>query len=123
MATLKSPLPVHHGNPAVASLLIRIGLAGVFTYAAISAFRTPTAWISYIPAFTTKLVSAKLSLDIISVFQLLLAIALLTGKYLKYTALIAALLLGGIMVTNLNTLLITFRDFGLVLAALALLYL
>lgn len=110
-------------NPATASLIIRIGLAAVFAYAAIDAFREPAAWVSYIPVFTTKFIAAKIALDLISVFQLALVIWLLTGKYIKYAAVISAALLSGIMLFNFSTFLITFRDLGLVAAAIALVFL
>ncbi len=110
-------------NPATASLIIRIGLAAVFAYAAIDAFREPNAWIAFIPAFTTKFIAAKTALDLISVFQLVLVIWLLSGKYIKYTAVVCAALLGGIMVFNFSTFLVSFRDIGLVAAAIALIFL
>jgi uncharacterized membrane protein YphA (DoxX/SURF4 family) len=110
-------------NPALASLVIRVGLATVFVYAAIDAFREPDAWISYIPSFGNKFIAAKTALDTISVFQIVLAAWLLTGRYLKYSAAITAALLIGIMVFNPHTFLITFRDIGLVAATVALVFL
>lgn len=110
-------------NPKTASLLIRIGLAAVFVYAAIDAFIEPGAWISYVPMFSNSFINTKLALDLLSVFQIFLAIWLIVGKYIKISALIAAAMLGGIMIFNIPTLLITFRDIGLVFAAIALLFL
>lgn len=110
-------------NPAVASMIIRVGLAAVFLYAAIDAFKEPNAWISFIPAFSTKFIAAKTALDLISVFQIGVAIWLVTGKYLTYTALTAIGLLAGIMVFNPETFLVTFRDIGLIAAAAALIFL
>ncbi len=110
-------------NVNMASLLLRIGLAAVFVYAAVSAFLTPNAWLSYIPDFTTKYVSAKVSLDVMSVFQLVLAAVLISGKYLKYAAALSVLILTGILLFSLNELLITFRDIGLIFMAAALIFL
>jgi uncharacterized membrane protein YphA (DoxX/SURF4 family) len=109
-------------NVWVVSWLLRIGLATVFIYAAISAFREPAAWISFVPHFTTKFVDAKTSLDIISVLQLIVAAGLLLGKYVRIWALISVGLLGGIIIFNLSSLLITFRDVGLLFMALALFF-
>lgn len=109
-------------NPKLASLLIRIGLAIVFLYAAVDAFIEPGAWISYVPMFSNHFIDAKLALDLLSIFQIFLAAWLVIGKYLKLSALIAAAMLGGIMIFNIPTLLITFRDIGLVFAAIALLF-
>ena len=110
-------------NPKLASLLIRIGLAIVFIYAAVDAFIEPAAWISYVPMFSNHFIDPKLALDVLSVFQIFLAIWLVSGKFLKVSALIAAAMLGGIMIFNIPTLLITFRDIGLVFAAIGLLFL
>jgi uncharacterized membrane protein YphA (DoxX/SURF4 family) len=107
-------------NIKAVSLLLRAGLAIVFLYAAISAIRTPEAWISYVPSFTTRFVSAKTSLDGISTVQIILSIVLLSGKYVRYAAALSAALLAGIIVFNFSTLLITFRDIGLVFMAVAL---
>lgn len=110
-------------NPALASLIIRVGLAAVFAYAAIDAFREPDAWVSFMPAFITKMVTAKTALDLISVFQLVLAAALLIGRYIKYVATLTAVMLLGIVVFNTSTFLITFRDIGLIAASIALILL
>lgn len=110
-------------NPAIASVLIRVGLASVFAYAAIDAFREPNAWISFVPEFTTKFVKAKVSLDAISVVQLVLAAWLLWGKYIKYAVALAVALLGGILIFNGSTFLVTFRDIGLITASIALIFL
>ena len=110
-------------NSRLASLLIRIGLAIVFLYAAVDAFIEPAAWITYVPAFSNQFIDAKLALDLLSVFQIFLAAWLVIGKYLKISAVVAAAMLGGIMILNIPTLLITFRDIGLVFAAIALLFL
>jgi len=106
-----------------AAFFLQGGLAFVLLYAAVSALQEPSAWISYIPAFTTSLIPAALSLILISYFQIILAIWLVSGFYTRYAALVAAALIFGLVLFNLNTLIITFRDIGLVLAALALFFL
>lgn len=104
----------------LASLFIRVGLALVFFYAAFSAFKTPNAWISFIPEFTADFIKPKITLDIISVLQIYLGIWLLTGKYVHYAALVAASFLGGLMIFNLDAFLITFRDVAVIAACGAL---
>lgn len=102
------------------SLLLRISLALVFLYAAINAFQQPAAWIGFVPDIATKVATAKTILDILSVIQIGLALVLLSGRYLKYAALFAALMLAGILVTSPGAILITFRDIGLIGASLSL---
>ncbi len=107
----------------VISLLLRVGLAFCFLYAAVFSFKNPGEWIGFVPQFTTKFVAADVSLKLISTIQIALAAWLLWGKWLRYAAALALLLLVGIVVFNLNLLVITFRDIGLAFMALALLYL
>jgi uncharacterized membrane protein YphA (DoxX/SURF4 family) len=107
-------------RPQTAALLLRIGLAFTLAYAAIGAFRNPDAWVSFVPGFVGSIVDPKLALDLLSVVQLVLAAWLLSGVYITAAALMAIGFLGGIVLTNPATFLITFRDVGLVLAALAL---
>jgi hypothetical protein len=104
------------------SLLLRIGLAAVFAYAAIDAFREPNVWIDFVPHFATKFISAKLALDGLSIAQLILVVALLMNMYIKWAALAAIGFLVGLMVFNPATFLITFRDIGLAFMAAALYY-
>lgn len=107
------------------SWLLRIGIASTFLYAAYSAFDNPDLWLGFIPEFVTNAapVSAKFLLDSFSVFQIGLAIWLLSGKYLKYSGLVAAATLGSIVLLNISSLIIVFRDIPIVLAAVALYYL
>lgn len=101
-------------------LLLQIGLAAVFLYAAIAAFINPNEWIGYLPPIMTKLVDAKVALDFFSVLQIGLAGWLLSGVYVRWAALASAAMLAGIISFNLGLFDIAFRDVGLLFAALAL---
>jgi uncharacterized membrane protein YphA (DoxX/SURF4 family) len=101
-------------------VILRLGLAFVFIYAAISGFQHPEAWVGFVPHFVTNFISAKTFLDVFGVFQLILALALVTGKYIRYTAALSFLAITGLLVFNLNSLIVTFRDVGLACMALAL---
>ncbi len=103
----------------LASLALRVGLAFVFLYAATEALLHPEAWIGYIPHSISNIVDAKVMLDSISAAQFILAAWLLWGRFSRYAGLLAVVLLGGITLSNLGALLITFRDIGLIGAALA----
>lgn len=105
---------------ALPSLCLRAGLAVVFAYAAIASLKTPNDWIGYLPSFTTKLVDPSLALQLLSIFQLVLAAWLLIGWQTRIAAAVCVLMLGGIVVSNFSLLAITFRDLGLMFAALAL---
>lgn len=103
-------------------LLLRAGLALVFIYAAISSFHTPTDWVGYLPSFVRESANAPTLLHVFSVVEMVLALWLLSGRYVKYAALLAAAMLAGIIVSNFSLFSITFRDMALVLAALALFF-
>jgi len=95
-------------------------LATVFSYAAISSFMDPEDWVGYLPQMLTDLVDAKLLLHVFSVYELGLVVWLLSGVYIRYAALLCALTLGGITLSNFGLFVISFRDIGLTFAALAL---
>lgn len=106
--------------PQLSALLIRIGLAIVFTYAAVASFINPREWIGFLPPLLTSIFPAEILLQIFSVVELLLAAWLLSGVYVRWAALLAALMLAGIVVSNFQLFSISFRDIALIFAALAL---
>jgi uncharacterized membrane protein YphA (DoxX/SURF4 family) len=107
-------------KPGLPALLLRVSLAVIFLYAAASSFANPREWIGYLPGVLVERFPAELLLKGFSVFELLLAAWLLSGVYTRYAALLAAATLGGIVVTNFELFMITFRDIALIFAALAL---
>ncbi len=107
-------------NPKLAQVLLRIGLAFVFLYAAISSLMHPDEWVGYLPSFLAKMSDATMLLRFFSIVEILLSVWLLFGKYAHYAALLSALMLGGIVLAQPGDLLITFRDIGLMFMALAL---
>lgn len=107
-------------NRMLTPLLLRLGLATVFMYAAVSSFLDPNEWVGYLPSFMTDLVKAETLLHFFSVYELALAAWLLSGVYVRWAALLCAATLAGIVVSNFALFAISFRDIGLILAALAL---
>lgn len=105
-------------------LLLRIGLAIVFLYASISSIKNPLTWIGYLPTFLRNgsTASATTILHIFSVYEIVLALWLLSGKYVRYAALLCAATLVGIVFSNSSLFAITFRDIALAFAALALFF-
>ena len=104
------------------SWLLRIGLAFVFVYAGVASLQHPVEWIGYLPAFMTKIIATTTLIKFFAVYELALAVWLLSGKYLRYAGLLTALTLLGIVATNPTQLIITFRDVGLACMALALVF-
>ena len=109
-------------NSDIASWLLRIGLAVVFLYAAISSLQHPLEWVGFLPPFMTKAIADTTLIKLFAIYELVLAVWLLSGKFIQYCALICAVTLAGIVVTNPSQLVTTFRDIGLAFMALALFF-
>ncbi len=110
-------------NDKIANWLLRIGLAAVFLYAAVSSLQHPVVWAVFLPLFLTKLISSVTLIKFFAVYELLLVVWLLSGKYTRYAAALCAATLLGIVVTNPSQLIVTFRDVGLAMMATALFFL
>ncbi len=104
----------------LASLLLRIGLAAVLLYAGVAALLNPQEWIGFLPGFVSHILPAALALTLFSLFQIALAVWLLSGFKTRYAAFLTALTVVGITVANLSALITTFRDVAIIFAALAL---
>jgi uncharacterized membrane protein YphA (DoxX/SURF4 family) len=110
-------------NPKNARLALQVALAFVFLYAAYSSWTKPDDWTIYVPTFMVGSLSALTVLKLLAAYELVLGLWLLSGRYLKYAALLSLLTLAGIVVLTPSQFLTTFRDVGLALAAVALLFL
>ncbi len=100
-----------------AQLLLRLGLAFVFIYAALDGFVRPFDWVGFMPEFVP--LERFFALKLFGAFDIILGVWLLVGWKIKISATLAALLFAGIVgVNGLDA--ITFRDVGLFFAALAL---
>jgi uncharacterized membrane protein YphA (DoxX/SURF4 family) len=104
----------------LASLLLRIGLAFVFLYAAISAFVIPEAWIGFYPEWMREVVPDSALLAFHSVAEIILAIWLLSGRWTFYAAVFSGLWVLGILLGTLQFFFVTFRDVAILLSAVAL---
>jgi uncharacterized membrane protein YphA (DoxX/SURF4 family) len=115
-------MPDKHRNSNMPSLLLRLGLAFVFLYAAISSLREPLVWAAYLPGFLTQSISATLLIKIFAIYELGLVAWLLIGRLTKYAALLCAITLAGIVAANTSQLATTFRDVGLIFMAATLFF-
>ena|SRR3989344_5716041 len=103
------------------SLLLRIGIAFSFIYVAFSAYFNPTNWIGFIPDFATLgLMSKAVFLKIHVFIDLALGLWLLSGRKTLYASVISALFLASIILFNLGSLDILYRDVSILLSAVAL---
>ena len=105
------------------SLLLRIGIAFSFLYAAVQSFRDPVSWIGFLPVSVQDAAEQSIgvhnALIAFSIFEIVLAIWLLLGWRGFWSGLLSAAVIGGIVVVNLGALDIVFRDVSIFFAALA----
>ena len=105
------------------SFFLRTGLGIVFLYAGVSCLIYPDIWVSFIPSFIYSVFTEKIFLTIYSIFQIILALWLFSG-YKPYAAsILTALTLILIIVFNIQSLDLIFRDIAILFAALALMFL
>ena len=106
-------------NPK-ATLFLRLSLTVAFGYAGVGSLLEPAVWIGYLPSFVSRQSFAPTLLMFFSVIELGLAAWLLSGWKTKFAAILAGLMLTGIVLANISDLTIVFRDLALIFSAIAL---
>lgn len=101
------------------SLLLRLGLAFSFFYAAIAAFINPTSWIGFLPEF----LKSEIILNVFGVGEIVLGLWLLSGWKTFYSSVLSAIMITGIIVFNFGSFDIVFRDVSILLMAIVLAFL
>ena len=100
---------------------MRLAVAFPLLYVAFGFWKNPDAWLGYIPSFVQSFgVPQNILLTAIMTVHVILALWILSGWRLFFSALIAAVFFTSIVYFNLNQLDVLFRDIALALAALAL---
>ena len=104
-----------------AHLALRAGLAFAFLYPPYAALSDPTSWQAYFPAFVHALpLPTIVLLHAFGVFEVVIALWLLSGWRVRTPAALAALMLLGIVAFNLSQLDVLFRDLSIATIAVAL---
>ena len=106
-----------------ASFFLRIGLAFVFIYAAVAAYLDPKSWVWYIPEFLGSLELRGKLLYLHEIANLTIGLWLISGKKTFYASIICCLALAAIILVNLTSFFVVFRDVGLLFSAVALAFL
>lgn len=107
--------PVH-----LSSWLLRVGLAFVFVYAATISSIDPVAAATYFPSVLPREWVMEVVLPAFVVYEVLLAVGLLTARYTYAASLLAAATMVGIIVVNANAFDVLFRNVAIAFAALSL---
>ena len=107
-------------NTKLATLVLRLGLAFVFLFAAYTSLLHPENYHKFVPSFVAQLISIDQFLLIYGISEILLAIWLVIGKWAFLSGLISALLLLILTVLNLGEINTLFRNVAIITGALAL---
>ncbi len=101
------------------SWLLRAGLAFVLVYAATSSFFHPQTFARYFPSFMPQTWATEL-LPVFAVFEMLLAVGLMTDRYTAVASFLAGLTLIAIIVVNPDAFSVLFRNVAITCGAFAL---
>ena len=103
----------------MASWILRIGLAFAFLYPPIAAFFDPLSWVGYFPEIAREIIPNNMVLlHVFGALEIALALWILWGRALFYSASLAAFILIIIVIFNYTQMDVLFRD--ITIAALAL---
>lgn len=103
-----------------ANLVLRLGVAFAFIYAAIAGFVDPQSWVGWFPKSAQDILPAETLLLIWGIVEITLGLWILSGKKIFIPSVIASLSLAGLILTNLGAMDIIFRDVTILAATVAL---
>ncbi len=103
-----------------ADLILRIGVAFAFLYPAINAYSNPYTWFGYFPKFLQGMLPDMVLLHSFGVIEIIIALWILFGKHVFWSAVIASLMLVGIIIFNFGDFEILFRDVAILAMTISL---
>ncbi|MDP3734261.1 MAG: hypothetical protein Q8R37_03450 [Nanoarchaeota archaeon] len=109
-----------HNTPSLVSFFLRVGLAVVFLYAAISSLLNPLSWVGFFPSWLRAIIPDTILLYLFSGYEIILSLWLFSSWRIVYAALLSIATLVGIIITNLGALDIIFRDVAILFMAVSL---
>ena len=101
-------------------IALRIGVAFAFLYPPINALFDPYSWLGYFPAFMRGIVPDMVLLHAFGVFEIVIALWILSGIRIRYPSVVATLVLCAIVLFDSNNFAVLFRDLSIATASLAL---
>lgn len=105
----------------IATLLLRIGVAFAFIYPAVSAYFEPLSWIGFFPDFLRDVAPSEIFLlNAFGIYEIIIALWILIARNIFIPSILAVIYLFGIVIFNLPSLDIIFRDISIMLMAVAL---
>lgn len=104
----------------LAKWFLRVGLAFVFLYASVEIYFHPANFLKYVPQFVQDSLPLDLFLLLFGVFEVAIAVWLLTGWKGQYPSLLSVLMIIGIVAFNMEYFQILFRNVAIGFGGLAL---
>lgn len=105
---------------SIALLALRAGLAFAFLYPAIASLITPSDWIGFAPRAVREIFGAERFLLFFSFVEILIGVGILFLRRPTVPAVLAIGVLSAVLVFNLGSLDLVFRDVSIIGMALAL---
>jgi hypothetical protein len=97
----------------LADLTLRIGAAFAFLFPAINALYDPYSWLGYFPKFMQGVVPDIVLLHTFGAIEVLIALWILSGKYIFWPSCVATLMLIAIVLFDSANFQILFRDLSI----------
>lgn len=104
----------------IVTWILRIGIALTFLYPAVASFLYPVDWVGYFPIWLRNIIPEQILLFGFFLFELFLAIWVLSSWKTFYASILSALTILAIMLLNIGLFDIVFRDVPIFFAAIAL---
>jgi uncharacterized membrane protein YphA (DoxX/SURF4 family) len=104
----------------VIDLLLRGGVAFAFLYPPINAIWNPYSWLGYFPSWAFGYLPDQVLLHSFGLVEMIIAIWILSGWRIFWPSLAAAAMLLAIVIVDLHSFEVLFRDVSIAAAALAL---
>ena len=105
------------------SLILRLSLAFSFLYPAINGFFEPYNWTGYFPSFLQDITTDTTLLLLFALFEITIALWLISGWKLVYASTITTLTLLAIVTFNFSEIDVLFRDIPIAMMGIALIIL
>lgn len=102
------------------SVVLRFGLGAVLLWFGLSQLIAPVAWTSFLPSWIAGIITPETFVIINGLSEVVLGVMLLGGIFTRIIAILTALHLASILFSVGYSSDIAVRDFGLMMAAIAL---
>lgn len=104
----------------IAWLIVRLGVAFCFIYAAVAGYLDPESWIGWFPKFMRDMIPELILLKIWGVYEFITGVWILSGKKIFIPSVLASLSLAGLILANFSAMDVIFRDVTILFSTIAL---